>query len=316
MTGTATVAVVAASAGAATTVLVAVLRGIAPRVGLVDVPNERSSHTAPTPRGGGLAIVIAVTVGVVWLAACGIVPADRTTWAVLAAALGVAAVSFADDLRPVTFGVRLIVHAVAAAVVLWAVGSWRVVELPLLGVVSLGVIGLPVTLLWMVGLTNAYNFMDGIDGIAGAQAVVAGVGWFAILGPEPGLGAAAALLAAAAAVGFLVHNWSPARIFMGDVGSAFLGFMFAAIPVVEAPHSARMPAVGLLVVWPFVADTGVTFFRRLVSGERVVEAHRSHLYQRLVSRGWSHARVALLYAALAAVGALAATWWSLSLHPP
>jgi UDP-N-acetylmuramyl pentapeptide phosphotransferase/UDP-N-acetylglucosamine-1-phosphate transferase len=308
--------VVAASAGAASAVLVAVLRKIAPRVGLVDVPNERSSHAEPTPRGGGLAIVIVVMVGVVWLVVWGIVPADRTAWVVLAAALGVAAVSFADDLRPVPFGVRLVVHVAAALVVLWTVGWWQGVGLPLLGTVSLGVMGLPVTLLWMVGLTNAYNFMDGIDGIAGAQAVVAGAGWFVILGPAPGFGAAAALLIAAAATGFLVHNWSPARIFMGDVGSAFLGFMLALIPVLQAPQSPRMPLAGLLVVWPFVADTAVTFFRRLVSGERVVEAHRSHLYQRLVSRGWSHAGVALLYAALAAAGVAIAAWWSVpSLQP-
>ena len=145
--------------------------------------------------------------------------------------------------------------------------------------------------------------------------MVAGAGTLALaaLAHWPAGGVLGAALAGGA-LGFLVHNWAPARIFMGDVGAAFLGFSFAAIPVLgatlgEGAAAARWPVAGALLVWPFVFDTALTLVRRWRRGENVLEAHRSHLYQRLVQAGWTHARVSVLYGALALGGAALALGW-------
>ena len=154
--------------------------------------------------------------------------------------------------------------------------------------------------------------MDGIDGIAGGQAVVAGLGWAALgwLSDQPLVGILGILLAASS-LGFLGHNWPPARIFMGDVGSAFLGFTFAVLAVAAAQRDARLALAGVLLVWPFIFDACFTFLRRLRNGENVFAAHRSHLYQRLVIAGYSHRTVTLLYIGLAAWGAILAQLWTL-----
>jgi UDP-N-acetylmuramyl pentapeptide phosphotransferase/UDP-N-acetylglucosamine-1-phosphate transferase len=149
--------------------------------------------------------------------------------------------------------------------------------------------------------------MDGIDGIAGGQAVLAGLGW-AIIGTLidlPFVGILGALLGAAS-LGFLFHNWPPALIFMGDVGSAFLGYSFACLAIIGASKDPPLAIAGVLLVWPFVFDTIFTFFRRLKNRENVFSAHRSHLYQRLVISGYSHRTVTLLYLGLDALGMLLA----------
>ncbi|MCX6038443.1 MAG: glycosyl transferase, partial [Chloroflexi bacterium] len=171
------------------------------------------------------------------------------------------------------------------------------------GTINLGWLGLAITFLWIVGLINAYNFMDGIDGIAGGQAVVAGLGWIVLgwLGNQT-LVVALGLLLAASSLGFLGYNWPPAKIFMGDVGSAFLGYTFAVLPVVAVQRDPRFALAGVLLVWPFVFDAAFTFLRRLLHRENVFTAHRSHLYQRLVATGFSHKTVASLYIGLAIMG--------------
>jgi UDP-N-acetylmuramyl pentapeptide phosphotransferase/UDP-N-acetylglucosamine-1-phosphate transferase len=145
--------------------------------------------------------------------------------------------------------------------------------------------------------------MDGIDGIAGGQAVIASVGW-AVLGTVIGspdvivLGA----LAAAAVSGFLIYNWAPAKVFMGDAGSAFLGFLFAAMPLVAAGSGPGVMIWAALLLWPFLFDTGFTLVRRIRRREHIFRAHRSHLYQRLTITGLPHSRVTALYGALALIG--------------
>ena len=177
-----------------------------------------------------------------------------------------------------------------------------------------GWLGVPLAFFWVVGLTNAYNFMDGIDGLAGSQAVIAGVGWAGLgwLRGEP-LVSLLGLLVAGSSLGFLLHNWPPARIFMGDVGSAFLGFTFAALSVLAAQQNPRLAVAGILLLWPFIFDTIGTFLRRLRRRENVFAAHRSHLYQRLVIAGYSHRTVTLLYSGLALVGLVLALVWVLAL---
>lgn len=292
---------VAATAAAAAAIGTAWVRRIALRRSILDIPNERSSHVAPTPRGGGAAIVAVCVAGWVvfglqsgeggWLAAC---------------ALGVALVSAVDDVRPLGTGLRMGVHLAAAVALGLAVGGWETIEAPV-GELGLGLLGLPLAVFWLVGLTNAYNFMDGIDGIAATQAVVGGAGW-ALAGAwlgNPFVSLSGGLVAGGS-LGFAIHNWPPARIFMGDVGSAFLGFVFAGLALYG---EGRLPLASLLFVWPFVFDAAYTFVRRAARGENVFKAHRSHLYQRLVIAGWSHRRTTMVYAALAVWSASCGLAW-------
>ena len=290
-------AVVAALAAAVVaTGLVPLLERWSRRSGLLlDVPNERSSHRVPTPRVGGVAIALGVLagLGLAWIAGAPPVPG-----ALVAGAVAITAMSFADDLRPLPALLRLGAHAIVAAAVVAAVPPRPA------GPVSEGLAGAAMVLvaLWVVGLVNAYNFMDGIDGIAGAQAVTAAAGWalVGVLTGAPGVTALAVALGVASAA-FLRSNWPPARVFMGDSGSAFLGYAFAVIPLAAGSSAGALAAAGLFV-WPFVFDAAFTFLRRLARGENVMRAHRGHLYQRLVASGLSHRQVSLAYLGLALVG--------------
>jgi UDP-N-acetylmuramyl pentapeptide phosphotransferase/UDP-N-acetylglucosamine-1-phosphate transferase len=286
---------------------VAVLRRWLEQRSVLDIPNERSSHAHPTPRGGGLMVLIAMLAGLLFLAFADQSWPLSNVWGVSTGVVLVAAVSWWDDLRSVSFRIRFAVHIVAALLAMTSVGAWRVVALPGVGEVALGWAAFPVTLLWIVGLTSAYNFMDGIDGLAGGQAVVAGLGWGA-LGWLTGhtFLASIGFLAAGASLGFLVHNWHPASIFMGDVGSATLGYIFAVISVAGAQRSPSLAWAGFLLVWPFVFDTAFTLLRRIRLGEDVFQAHRSHLYQRLVRAGASQPATAILYICLSTAGGMTA----------
>ncbi len=278
-------------------------------LGLIDKPNERSSHSQPTPRGGGMVLVVMTIIGLIisqifW---------RLTSWQGLmfyvGAAILIALVSWFDDIRTLSPKIRFIAHFVAAGLVIAKWGYFERLTLPFTGNIYLGQIGLVLTIGWIVGLTNAYNFMDGIDGIAGGQALVAGIGW-AVVGwmiEDKFIFVLGGLLAASS-IGFLFYNWSPAKIFMGDVGSAFLGFTFAVIPLVaiNSPSITRdfIPWIGFLLLWPFILDTGFTLLRRLSKGENIFQAHRSHLYQRMVISGYSHQSVSLLYIGLALIGSI------------
>lgn len=268
--------------------------------GIVDLPTDRGCHARSTPRGGGLAIVVVVTVVAATLLV--LRPADLRLAGAILPALLVAAVSWLDDVRSLRNSVRFAVHLVAAVAAVAVLGPVTRVDLGSFGVVRLGTAAWPLTILWIVGLTNAFNFMDGIDGIAGITAAAVGAG---IAGAAAASAAGpVAVLAAAfagAALGFLTCNWQPARIFMGDVGSAFCGCLLAILPL-AAPADCvpEVLPVAVLALWPFIFDSGFTLLRRLVAGENIFRAHRSHLYQRLVLAGWSHRTVAGLYGGLSA----------------
>jgi Fuc2NAc and GlcNAc transferase len=289
----------------------AILRRHAVRWGFVDVPNERSLHTTVMPRGGGVVIVAAVLAGLACLTIAGAI--DVSTAAGFAALGGVvSAVGWIDDRASLPAGWRLLVHLAAAvgAVALW--GAFDVVLLPGYGTVRLPTaLAGAMTAVWIVGLLNAYNFMDGIDGLAAAVGVTVAALWLWAAGPSVPFVAGAGAIVAAACAGFLWHNWAPARIFMGDAGSGFLGFAFAVLPLIafEAAGDARLPVAAVFFVAPFVFDTLLTFVRRLLNGENVLQAHRSHLYQRLVLCGWAHHRVAALYVLLTVGCGLAAVLW-------
>jgi UDP-N-acetylmuramyl pentapeptide phosphotransferase/UDP-N-acetylglucosamine-1-phosphate transferase len=162
------------------------------------------------------------------------------------------------------------------------------------------------TILMIVWFVNLTNFMDGIDGIAALQATLAGIGW-AILACFFNLDSTYLLsgIVAASSAGFLIHNWQPARIFMGDVGSAFLGFTLAALPLVARAEAQTeipiLPIAAVLFVWFFVFDTLFTLGRRLIRRRKIWEAHREHIYQKLIIEGWPHSPVALIYNSAAAI---------------
>lgn len=278
---------------------------------LLDVPNERSSHTVPTPRGGGVAIVAVTIAG--WLLYGLIVSQLKPLILFSVGAILIAVVGWIDDLKPLPAALRFGVHFLAAGLAVIGLGYFEIVNLPLFHEISLGWLGLPLTLFWIVGLTNAFNFMDGIDGIAGLQALLAGIGWLFLgwFGNQP-IVLMIGLLLAATSLGFLLHNWHPAKIFMGDVSSAFLGYTFAVLPLFAlrlAPEQTKLLSCGVLLLLPFIFDTTFTLVRRALRRENVFAAHRSHLYQRLVIAGFSHSHVTLLYGLLAAVGMLLSLAW-------
>lgn len=260
--------------------------------GLLDVPNARSSHTLPTPRGGGVGFVSVILTSMLILKLSGSLISEIVVG--LAACSGaIAVVGLVDDRRGLPAVTRFLVHAAAAGITLWllfeALGDsavvaerWRWLTL---AVLLLGTI-------WSV---NLFNFMDGIDGIAASQSLfmsLAAAG-FVMTVPDA-VGWAALLLATAGATaGFLVWNWPPARIFMGDIGSGFLGFWFAALGI--AMHLDRVLSiwVSLILGMAFIADASVTLGRRVLSGQRWYEAHRTHAYQNLSRRFGSHGVVTL-----------------------
>ncbi|HET7358917.1 MAG TPA: glycosyl transferase family 4 [Rhodanobacteraceae bacterium] len=257
------------------------------RRGLLDTPGRRRSHELPTPRGGGIGIVagaLACAVPALLYWPGGV--SSRLVAAFAAAALLVAATGWWDDHRALPVLPRLLAQLVAA-VAFVAV---------LVGDTTLGAWWLPPLVVLAAWSINLHNFMDGIDGLLGAQALFTGAAFAVIAGVagQPALALACAGLAAACA-GFLLFNWPPARIFMGDVGSGFVGalvFMLAALLCVRAPALA-WPL--LIVCSAFVVDAGLTLAWRMLRGRRWYTAHREHLYQYLVRRGWTHARTGCLY---------------------
>lgn len=280
----------------------------------LDIPNERSSHVRPMPRGGGLGIVLVTLVGLLIFS---LLASDRGVselWPYIAGALLVAAVGWTDDLQSLPFWLRLLSHGLSAILVILFLGFIDEVTIPVIGDVTFGWLGIPLTFLLIVGLINAYNFMDGIDGMAGLQGTLAGFAWMTIgLILLSKTTSVTGLLIGAAALGFLIHNWPPSRIFMGDVGSTFLGFTFAVLITVSDDVDSRLVLTGLLILWPFIFDSFFTFLRRLQQRQNIFEAHRTHLYQRLVIGGYSHTFVTLLYALLSLIGILIGIAWYLGL---
>ncbi|HHM06494.1 MAG TPA: glycosyltransferase family 4 protein [Gammaproteobacteria bacterium] len=275
-----------------TAVLAGGVRRYALQRGLMDVPNDRSSHHRPTPRGGGVAIAVAFFIAVAYLAGRGSTP-SAVAAALLGGGLLVAAIGWADDHSHIPARWRATVHGLAAVWAVWCLGGYSALNIGV-AVIPLGAWGSVLAVLGIVWLTNLYNFMDGIDGLAGGQAVVAGLGGAVLLWwvGAPGLAVVAAGLAAAS-TGFLVWNWSPARLFMGDVGSGLLGYSFAVLALAGDNLGALpVPIWGMLLAI-FILDATFTLVHRVVKGEPWYAPHRSHAYQRLTQMGWSHARVSV-----------------------
>lgn len=298
LNGTVILAVSFAASLLATLGLIPLLR----KHGVLDVPNARSSHIAPTPRGGGLGIIIGLSAGFLIAALMGS-PLPRVE--LLVAAALIALMGLIDDRRGLSVQIRFAFQIVAAAVVVARTGGLMRLPLPSPLDISLEFLAVPVALVWIVAVTNLFNFLDGIDGFAGVQGVVAGIG-IALLGPGTAF-VPAGLAVAGACLGFLIFNWSPAKVFMGDVGSGGLGFLLAALPFELLPAERGKAVFAFsMCLWFFLSDGLFTIARRLAQGEKVWTAHRSHLYQRLTGTGLRHDQVTVRVMGAASVVTLLA----------
>ncbi len=263
---------------------------------ILDHPNDRSLHSRPTPRTGGLAVLGAGLAGMVLSSLT--TPDSRSSLDVLLLGLiPLVVISFLDDRHGIPFQWRFPVHVwVATSLV---VAGYTLDSLALPGRVwpLSDWVAVLFTLLFTIWMINLYNFMDGMDGFAGGMAVI-GFSTLAWLGRADDAFMSTCLIVAAASAGFLVHNFPPAKIFLGDTGSTALGFLAAACSLWGSKSGLFPFWVAILVFSPFIVDATVTLLRRLLRGEKIWEAHRTHYYQRLVLLGWGHRRTVLAEYAL------------------
>lgn len=264
---------------------------------LIDEPNARSAHSSPTARGGGVAIVVSFLLLTLWLGVAGTLESALCV-AIFGGGALVAVLGFIDDRRHVPARWRFLGHSVAAAWVLAWIG--RLPPVPILGtVVDLGPITILLSALFLVWSINLFNFMDGIDGIASLEAVTVALGaafvwWLALPAGDWPL----ALLFAACVAGFLAWNFPPARIFMGDAGSGFLGLVVATLALASGRAQPVLFWSWFILLGCFMVDATTTLVRRVRRGERFSEAHRSHAYQYAARRHRSHRRVSLAVAVI------------------
>jgi Fuc2NAc and GlcNAc transferase len=263
-------------------------------VRLLDVPNARSSHTRPTPRGGGLGIVVVLLVSGLLAFVYGFLPLSLAM--ALSAAIPLAVIGFIDDHGDVPARWRFVIQVASAAWAIYWIGGMEVLRVGAFDV-EWGLIGYPFGILVMVWMLNLFNFMDGIDGIEASEVIFIGLGAAFLI--SRGLGFAlvpemlAPLAISAATLGFLVWNWPPARIFMGDVGSGVLGFLLALLMLQTAVTGKLSFFIWIILSGVFLVDATVTLLIRLYRGERWYQAHRSHAYQHASRRYGGHKVVTL-----------------------
>ncbi|MBE9028898.1 glycosyl transferase family 4 [filamentous cyanobacterium LEGE 11480] len=259
---------------------------------LVDIPNARSSHKQPTPRGGGLGFIVAGAVSLFLYQVFVPNTALAVPPQVWVALLPLIVISIIDDWKTVKARTRYAVQIAVAAFIVFQTGPFPQPWFEDLGLPG-NVVAFGLTIIGLTALINFYNFMDGLDGL------VAGVALVQMLFCAVALNQPEFWVLAMALLGFLVWNWSPAKIFMGDAGSTIIGAVIAASILYHSNHAASQPVglawSNLAIVLPLVTDAIYTLFRRSLRGENIFQAHRSHLYQRLNQTGWSHAEVATFY---------------------
>ena len=265
------------------------------RFSKMDIPNERSSHLLPTPRGGGIAFVAASLVGFLLLLLNS--ELDRVDLLALCCAGAIVAIAgHLDDRQKISGAmVRLIFHALGAIILIVGIGFPSQISL-FDRTVSTGVIGSILGVLFLVWLLNLFNFMDGTDGIAASEAIFVCVAGailnFHVLSDINF--SAAAIILTSCTFGFLLYNWSPAKIFMGDVGSGYLGIVIGGLSLMAAKQQHELLWVWIILLAVFVSDATITLIRRLLRKQKPHVAHRSHAYQHLAIRFNSHAKVSLL----------------------
>ena len=246
---------------------------------IMDIPNERSAHTIPTPRGGGIGLLIVFYTGLIYFS-------DEITESLFYAllwGLPVAIIGFLDDIVTLSSKIRFVIQSISALGALYVLGGVDSIDFLFFELHGtwLNIFAF-LSILWLI---NLYNFLDGIDGYAGSQAVSVGLGIYILLDQTLGM------VIAVASLGFLFFNWHKASIFMGDVGSATLGFIFAIFIFSDTGEGNIY--IWLILLSLFWFDATVTLVRRYLNGEKVTQAHNKHAYQRLVQSGWSHDRVVM-----------------------
>ena len=282
------------------------------RINVLDIPNVRSSHDRPVPRIGGVAIVLTFFVGLVVFALSGrvLIPEAWALAGFVASAAGIALIGLFDDLgRLSSTNAKFLAQIVAALVLVSSGAYFESIDLPFVGTQNLGIWGALLTVLWLVGITNAVNFMDGLDGLVAGSCVLGAVFFCVVtINIGGGFGYLLGSLLAVSTFGFFVFNFPRASIFMGDVGSQFLGFCFGALAVlaVDTQEQSVPLLVMPLLFFHFIFDTSFTFVRRLLAGENVSQAHRTHLYQLVNQLGASHAGVSFLHFGLTAMQGIGA----------
>lgn len=261
-----------------------------------DIANERSMHTIPTPRGGGIAIAIVFTAGVILLAALGLLEIPVA----IALAFGgsvIALMGYTDDVVQLPASVRFFIQMLCAVMAVWAVGG--VPEI-ILGpwTLNLGLAGSALAVIVIVWLINLFNFMDGIDGLAGSEGLLVGAMAGIILWSAGRTGGSiAAWVLAAACLGFLFLNWSPAKIFMGDAGSTLIGYLTGTLALYGMKSADIGMFVWLLIVGAFFTDATVTLICRFINKEEVTRPHRTHAFQVAAQKVGRHAPITLAYGA-------------------
>lgn len=268
---------------------------------LMDIPNARSSHSVPTPRGGGVAIVLAFTLALGMLLVAGLIPSSAVL-AIAGAGALIAVIGFMDDHGHIAARWRLLGHFAASTWLLFWIGGLPIVEIGG-GAFDLGWFGHVLAAFYLVWLLNLYNFMDGIDGIASVEAICVCLGGCLLYWVSGATDLVwAPLLLAVSVAGFLFWNFPPARIFMGDAGSGFLGIVLGGLSLQAAWVSADLLWGWLILLGVFIVDATFTLFRRLLRGDKIYEAHRSHAYQFASRRFGNHLPVTV------AVGAINLLW--------
>lgn len=273
--------------------------------GLLDHPSVRSSHTTPTPRIGGSAVVLGVLIAVSVTGKVG----DPRIGIIVSVACLLALIGLIDDLRGVAPLVKYAAQLAAAVAVTVALQPRMSVVLPWVEFQLDGLAAAVLTALWLTIITNAFNFMDGIDGLSAGVALVVAVAGTAFVSSASGV---TLLALAGAAMGFALWNAHPSSIFLGDVGSQFIGFLLGALLLLNS-GTLGVPVVPVLILFgPYLLDTGYTLARRAAAGQNLLHAHREHLYQRLVAIGYTHRAVANWYILMSAACALAAMVYQFS----
>ena len=279
----------------------------------MDVANERSSHTKTVPRAGGVSIVVAFFVGMMAIYFFGesaLIEQNYMGGFIFSSML-IAAISFYDDIKSRSVTFKISSQLLAAFVVLWSGIVLDKIHLPVVGAVELEWGGYLLSLLWIVGLTNACNFMDGLDGLIGGVTVIAGLYFMAITYYEGShFVYISSYTLVAGAIGFLILNVAPARIFMGDVGSVFIGFTFATLAIIASRYDNMHTSflVVPLLLFNVIYDVIFTMIRRLLNGENIIRAHNKHLYQLMNQIGYSHLEVSLTHYCMTFLQGLGVLW--------
>ncbi len=281
-------------------------------------PNDRTLHSMPTPQTGGLAVIGSVVISLILAASVlaitqpskAVLPkglASGSVWIVVSMLL-IFVVSFIDDCVGLPVALRLGVQAVSACIIIWGLGlSLSYIPIPGGPTILLGMAAIPLSVLLLLWMANLYNFMDGMDGFAGGMTFF-GFGFLAYFGWQAHFPVMLiiATFVAMGALGFLTHNFPPARIFMGDAGSITVGFLAGTLMILGVRDGIFEIWVPIMIFSPFIVDATVTLTRRVLHRKKIWEAHREHYYQRLVLSGWSHRRTVLAeYGVMILCGGLA-----------